>query len=420
MSDIKNWDDYKEQMLDGFGGKTAQMLTTMMESAHKENVQDAQSRSTPLSEFVQLDESTATGSTVTSNITRYDTMFMPLIRRTMPALLAMDLVGVQPLTTPRGIVRTLRTRYSETTNDTAGSGAVAVVEAGTEASGQVVFDKYSKLVLGGDYDDVDELDPFEQTVYLEGDRGKPMDLEVLTQSVEPLSRKLSAAYSLEAADDLQALDGLDIESEITSALGDEILRELDRELLGDLNDLAGTVESFDFANADGRYAGEKFNAIGIWLDNLSAQIAMKTRKSGASWMVVSQRVFTALKNSANTSFTPVNPMRPTNNGELQIGSSLFVGTFGAGVNVYVDPYAETDSVLLGYKGQAEIDAGYIYAPYIPLQSSGAVRNPETGDFRVMLRTRYGKMSWTDTETSFGDSPDYYARGTISNLQLGMN
>jgi hypothetical protein len=151
----------------------------------------------------------------------------------------------------------------------------------------------------------------------------------------------------------------------------------------------------------------------IAIDNLSAQIAMKTRKAGATWMVVSQRVFTGLKNAANSTFVPAN------GGELGIGSSLFVGTFGAGVKVYVDPYAETDTVLMGYKGSSEIDTGLVYLPYIPLSSSGTVRNPETGDFRVMLRTRYGMISFTDDTTSLADSPDYYARATVSNISLGF-
>lgn len=410
-TEIKSWSDYKDSLLDGLNDKQSAILGRLMENTHKDNM-SVLGKADEQNSIVL--ESTATGSTVTSNISRYDTIFMPLMRRTMPALLAMDLVGVQDISTPRGVVRSLRMRYSETTE----ADSTVVVEAGTEASGQVVFDKYSKLALGGDYDDVDALDPFDQTVYLEGNRGKPMDLEVLTQATEPMSRKLSAAYSLEAADDLQALDGLDIESELTQTLGDEILRELDRELLGELNALAGTVESFDFANVDGRYAGEKLSALTIAIDNLSAQIAMKTRKAGATWMVVSQRVFTALKNASNTPFVPVNNMVAANNGDLRIGSSLFVGTFGANVRVYVDPYAETDTVLMGYKG-SEIDTGFIYSPYIPLQSSGTVRNPETGDLRVMLRTRYALTKFIDTNTSLGHSPDYYARATVANLSLGF-
>tara|TARA_Y100000593_G_scaffold94842_1_gene196527 strand:- start:2719 stop:3975 length:1257 start_codon:yes stop_codon:yes gene_type:complete len=411
----ENWGEYRDALLEGLGEKQTSMMKQMMESVHTENIK-ALSEKTERNSLVV--ESTAPGSTVTSNISRYDMMFMPLVRRTMPALLAMDLVGFQPLNGPRGIVRTLRMRYSQDTETTSGSGVNAVA-AGSEASGKNVFDKYSLLALGDDYDAVDNLDPFEQTVYLEGNRGKPMDLEVLTQAVEPKSRKLSAAYSLEAADDLSALDGLDIESELSQTLGDEIMRELDRELLGELVSLAGTVESFDFANVDGRYAGEKLAAMTIAIDNLSAQIAMKTRKSGATWMVVSQRVFTGLKNAANSSFVPVNSLVPANGGAgLQIGSSLFVGTFAGTTRVYVDPYAESDYILMGYKG-SEIDTGFVYAPYIPLSSSGVVRNPETGDFRVMLRTRYALHSFTDTNTSLGDSPDYYARATVSNLELGF-
>jgi hypothetical protein len=402
----KNWEEYVGALTEGLSDKKKKMVSTMMESTHGENIKDTDKHNKTLV------ESTASGSTVTSNITRYDTMFMPLIRRTMPALLAMDLVGMQPINTPRGVVRTLRMRYSEDTETSDGSGTNAV-DAGTEASGQNVFEKYSKLALGDAYDAVDSLNPFDQTVYLEGNRGKPMDLEVLTQATEPLSRKLSAAYSLEAADDLQALDGLDIESEITQTLGDEILRELDRELLGELNSLAGTVESFDFATVDGRYAGEKLAALTIAFDNLSDQIAIKTRKNGATWMVVSPRLFTALKNAANSTFVP------SNGGDLDVSSTLFVGTMGAGTRVYVDPYAETETVLMGYKGSSEIDTGFIYSPYIPLSSSGVVRNPETGDMRVMLRTRYAMTSFTDEDTSLGDSPDYYARATVANLQLGF-
>lgn len=405
-TEFKDWSEYKAALLEGLDDKKAGVMSQLLESTHKANVE-----AKDVENEVIL-ESTAPGSTVTSNITRYDTMFMPLVRRTMPALLAMDLVGVQPLNAPRGIVRTLRMRYSQDTETTSGSG-VNAVDAGTEASGMNVYDKYSKLALGGAYDEVDALDPFAQTVYLEGNRGKPMDLEVVTQSVEPMSRKLSAAYSLEAADDLQALDGLDIEAEITQSLGDEILRELDRELLGELNALAGTVEAFDFALVDGRYAGEKLAALSIAVDNLSAQIAMKTKKAGATWMVVSQRVFTALKNASNGSFVPA----AAGTG-IQLSTSLFVGTFGGNVRVYVDPYAETDTILMGYKG-SELDTGFIYAPYIPLSSSGVVRNPETGDHRVMLRTRYAMHSMTDSTTSLGDSPDYYARSSVANLQLGF-
>ena len=403
MSEFKNWGDYKTALLEGLSDKQAGIVGSLMENVHAENAQIKDAHN----ETLVVAESTAPGSTVTGNISRFDMMFMPLVRRVMPSLLAMDLVGVQPLQASRGIVRTIRHRYSETTE----ANGAEVVTAGTEASGMQVFEKYSKLALGGDYDDVDALDPFAQTQYLEGNRGKPLDLEVVTDSVETMSRKLSAAYSLEAADDLQAYDGLDIEAELSQSLGDEILREMDRELIDELTGLAGIVESFDFASVDGRYAGEKLAALAIALDNLSGRIAIATKKAGANFMVVSQKIYTGLKNAANSSFVPAQGQ------QFDISSSLFVGTWG-GVKVYVDPYLTTDTVLMGYKG-SEIDAGLIYCPYIPLSSSGVVRNPETGDFRVMMRTRYGLYKAVDTAKSLGIAPDYYATATVANINLGF-
>lgn len=406
---FENWGDYKEALLEGLDEKRTRMLGLVMDAAHKENLAVAGEDQNAI-----VVESTSTGSTVTSNISRYDMLFMPLIRRTMPALVAMELVGVQPLPGPRGIVRTLRKRYSETTDTNDGPAA------DTEASGWNLFQKYSKLALGeADYNAADAYDEDTafgfNTVYLEGNRGKPMDLEVVTDTVETMSRKLSAAYSLESADDLQALDGLDIEAEMSETLGDEIVREIDREIIEELNAMPASAESFDFADVDGRYAGEKLAALTIALDNLSAEIAMRLRKSGATWMMVSQKVFTALKNASNTTFVPVNRMENT---QLNIGSSLYVGTFSGNVSVYVDPYAETNYVTMGYKG-SEIDTGFFYLPYIPLASSGVVRNPETGDHRILMRTRYALKSFTDASKSLGNSADYYARANIANLELGF-
>lgn len=397
---FKSWSDYKGKLLEGLDERKAKMVDTMMENVHIDNLKNVNDGTNKV-----ILESTSAGSTTTGHISRYDMLFMPLIRRTMPALLAMDLVGVQPLQGPQGIARTLRFRYGED--------ATPTVTAGDEASGVNVYEKYSKLARTGDYADTDSLNNFEQTEYLEGDIGKPMRLDVVTQTVDTYSRKLSAAFSLEAADDLQALDNLDIEAELSLTLGDEIRRELDRELLTKLNGLAGATTALDFQLVDGRYAGEKLSALTIALDNLSAEIAVATKKAGATWMVVSQRVFTGLKNAANSTFVPAN------GGDLQVSNTAFVGTFGTNVKVFVDVYAETDYALLGYKGASEIDTGLVYNPYIPLSSSGVMTNPETGDKRLMLRTRYAMTEFVDDNTSLANSADYYSRANISNIQLGF-
>ena len=186
--EIKNYAEFREKLLEGVDSSKQNMMGILLDNSHKEisAVADGHNK--------LLVESTATGSTLTGNISRYDMMFLPLVRRTMPALLATDLVGVQALKASRGIVRTIKARYSEATD--AGAGTDAVV-AGTEASGEVVYEKYSKLAVGADYDAVDALDPFAQTQHLESNRGKPMDIQVVTDSVDTMSRKLSAAWSLE-------------------------------------------------------------------------------------------------------------------------------------------------------------------------------------------------------------------------------
>lgn len=408
--EVKNWGEYKDALLEGLDEKNAKRLGVLFENAHKENI-----KATDDQNDIMV-ESTSPGSTTMSNISRYDMLFMPLIRRTMPSLVAMDLVGVQPLPGPRGIVRTLKKNYSQTTEDNATDQNV-VVTAGDEASGENVYEKYSKLVLDGYYDDVNLLNPFEQSEYLEGNRGKPMNLEVLTDSIETNSRKLSAAYSLESADDLQSLDGLDMESELNQTLGDEIIREIDREIITDLNALPAQVEQFDFANVDGRYAGEKLAAMNIAIDNLSADIAFRTKKAGATWALVSQKVYTGMKNSANTTFVP-KMFEASNNNQAELRTSLFVGTFSGGINVYVDPYAESDYITMGLKS-SEIDAPMYYLPYISLASSGVVRNPETGDHRIMMRTRYATHAFTDPETSLGDAADHVARADVANIELGF-
>jgi hypothetical protein len=147
------------------------------------------------------------------------------------------------------------------------------------------------------------------------------------------------------------------------------------------------------------------------MEALSAGIAQATKKSGATWIVVSPKVFTGMKNASNGTFVPA-----VNN--LELVSSLFVGTFAGNVKVYVDPYLTTDSILMGYKG-SEIDSGLIYCPYIPLSSSGTMRDANTTDYVLSMRTRYGLYAAVDPAKSLGNAADYYARMSVANIQLGF-
>lgn len=406
-----DYNEFKEALTEGLEGKKAKFVSDMMDKTHDINV----SRS-GLQEQKQilgdtgLTESTATGSTVTNAITRYDRIFMPLIRRVMPALFATELCGMQPLDGPNGNVRTLRKRYSKTVDNTDNSTAVT---AGDEANAQNVYDKYSLLAASQDYDayDYDTMDPFAQTISLEGERGNPMDLEVLMKSVQTANRKLSASFSLEAEDDLDALDGLSVESEMLSTLTDELRREMDAEVLERLIGLAGTVRALDFANVDGRYAGEKLAAMTISVGDVSAEISRKTKIGGPTWMVASPRILVALENASNSGYVPAdrNGYRPS--------ESAMVGTYN-GLPVYVDNSADSDYYLLGAKF-SEQQTGLIYSPYISLQSSGTIVNSDTFDKRMGVRSRYALVDFTDEADSLGNSPDYIGRASLANLTLGF-
>lgn len=397
------FEDYREQLLEGLEGKKREITKSVLNNYIKESRKQQNS----------LMESGTTGSTVTNNFSRYDRIFMPLVRRVTPSLLSMELVGNQPLTGPTGLVRTLRFRYSTDVVDTDG-GTTDVVEAGDEASGQNVFEKYSLIAVGEPYDASDDRTNAEQTIALEGQGGNPMNADVVNHTVTAKTRKLSAVWSLEAEQDSDALDGLDLESELVSHLSDEIARELDREMINELKDIAGTVDNFDFANADGRHAGERFTGLSIGFSELSNQINVKTKRGGATWLVASPRILTAMRHANDGSFTPA-----TASVHTAPRDSLFQGTFNGNVRVFMDLYAENDYALLGYKGGSELDTGFVYCPYVSVMSSGRIIDPTTFDPRVSLMTRYAFAEFVDEEDNLGNSPDFYAKTTVSNLELGF-
>lgn len=408
---IKNqetWQEFKEsKLLDGLSENSRERAIT---SQLLENT-----RSNILGKLKESGDTTQTG-----DFARYDMMFMPLVRRVTPSLISMNLVGNQPLPGPTGMIRTVRFRYGRDVDSSDESPSNQVVESGDEASGMNVYDKYSFIASDGVYDDFDytidnDLNA-DQTVALEGDGGNPMYMDVTRKTVTATTRKLRAQWSREAEDDSAALDGLNIESEMMSVLADQITRDLDRELLIRLQDLAGITDSFDYSNADGRYAGEKFTALTIAFSELSNRIAFRTYRGGATWMVVTPQILTVLRNAANGSFTPA-----TANHAISPQDSLFAGVFNGNINVYVDVHNNSSDpyVLLGYKGNNELDTGMVYCPYIPMEASGVVYSPENFDPRMNLRTRYAIASFEDEDTDLGNSPDFYAKASITNLSLGF-
>jgi creatinine amidohydrolase/Fe(II)-dependent formamide hydrolase-like protein len=386
----QNWLETREVLLEGLTGKHRDVTAALLENERK-----------------YLTETAAAGVTATGNFARFDKVVMPLVRRVAPATIAMELVGTQPMTGPVGIVNSLRVRYAQTV-------ASGGPTANAEASGTVVYDKYSLIAAGEAYTASDARTAAQITAALEAQGGYEMNLEVVKKTIEAKTRKLQAKWTTEAAQDAQALHGLDIEQELVAALSDEIVRELDRELITAITNLAGTVKSFDFALADGRYASEKFASIAIGMSDLSNQIAVKTKRGGATWAVISPNVLVALRHANNGAFVPAN-----GNAGLTPSSTLFVGTLNGVMKVFVDIYATTETILLGYKGASELDTGLVYSPYVPVMQSGVVTDPTSFDPRISLMTSYALTSFTDSSTDLANSANYYARGTVSNLTLGF-
>ena len=387
----ENWSDTKEALLEGLEG-TKRSVTAQLLENEKAYI---------------LKEDVAAGATGTGNFDRMDKIFMPLIRRVTPATIAMELVGVQPMNAPIGVVFTQRARYS---NAPAGSG----LTVNDEASGVKVYEKYSLIAAGEAYTASDTRTDREIMDRLESEGGNEMNIEVIKKTVEPKTRKLQAKWTIEAEQDSKALHSLDLEAELVAAVSDELIREQDRELLGELTNLAGTVKSFDFSLADGRYASEKFTALVIGISDLSNKIAFKCKRGGASWAVVSPDMLVALRHANNGSFVPATPTT-----DINPSATLFAGTLNGSIRVFVDNYAATNTILMGYKGSSAMDTGFVFAPYIPIMKSNVVIDPTTYDPRIGLMTRYGLVSFTDTNTDLGNSSDYYARGTITNLTLGF-
>lgn len=391
MTETVKWQDKKEALLEGLSGKSRQVTSVLLDN-QKEH----------------LSEAAASTTTATGNIASYEKIFMPLIRRTAPSTIAMELVGVQPLSQPVGVVFSQRIRYSNNLSATGGP------SANDEASGVNVYEKYSLIASGENYTASDARTNAQITAALEAQGGYEMNLEIVKKTVETKSRKLQAKWTLEADQDSKAMHGLDIESEMIAALSDEIVREQDREIITELTNLAGTVKSFDFATADGRYASEKYTAISIGMSDLSNQISVKTKRGGASWAIVSPDVLVALRHASNGAFTPT-----TASGDIVASTTLFAGTFNNSIKVYVDINATANTILMGYKGSSEVDTGYVYSPYIPLMASDVVTDPTTYDPQLSLMTRYALTSFTDVNTDLGNSADFYARATVSNLTLGF-
>lgn len=351
-----------------------------------------------------LAEHATQGSTVAANVAIINKVMMPLIKRIMPTVMAHELVGVQPLSGPSGTITTMRIRYA-TNSPVNGSGIIAGQEA------------LSPFLVGAWYSgNEDMVNPgAADTAVLEGTGGNDINIEFVKEDVKAGSRKLKARFTLEAMQDAQSQYGVNIEQELTSALAQEIVLDIDQEILNKLQAIAGLpVATYDQNKMSGVATSvvDEHAALAVMINRYSNEIARKIRKASANWSVVSHTVLSVLQSATASQFVRTTEgtfEAPTNN--------KYVGTLNNTLKVYVNTYAKDDDILIGYKGSDEIDAAAYYCPYIPVMSSGTILDPNTFEHVMALSTRYGFFALTNPANSLGNAGDFLAKIKVANLRF---
>ena len=254
------------------------------------------------------------------------------------------------------------------------------------------------------------------TASLEANAGRQLSIQVLKQTVEAKTRKLSARWTFEAAQDANSMHGLDVEAEIMQALAQEITAEIDQEVLNSLRNLAGAATdtySQGSVSGDATFVGDEHAALAVLINRSANLIAARTRRGAGNYVVVSPTILTVLQSATTSAFarTTEGPFEaPTN--------TKFVGTLNNTMRVFVDQYAADNTpVLVGYKGEGEMDAAAFYCPYIPLMSSGTVLDPATFEPTVSFMTRYGYVELTNQASSLGNAADYLSKIAVDTATL---
>lgn len=421
MQLMENWTATKEALLEGLEGSKKKIVSTLLENQKQ-----------------YMTETAGGTANVAADVANFQKIVIPMIRRILPGTIATDLVGVQPMSGPVGLVYSLRFAFAEAAD---GNGDVSNdISAGDEvfANNSKMKRFYSTANVGtAGYPPALTATTSAGVPALTGDfegyGGRAMRLSVLKQTITAGSRALQARWTMEAAQDLTSQHGLDLESELTAALSAQIAHEIDNEILTDLLALASTASTYDFAapvfTTTPAFIGDRFADLGVLVNKMANEIGAKTRRGPGNWLVGSHLITSVLQSATKSVFNPQvqgsfsdptgNKMVGTLNGQMKVYSYNWglndAWSFAPG-NANTAMGATGEDVLIGYKGgSSELDTGYFYCPYVPLMSTGVVMDANTFMPAVSLRTRYGKATFTNAGSSLGNSADYYARIRVLNV-----
>ncbi|MGB9694013.1 MAG: hypothetical protein ACPLYF_04140 [Fervidobacterium sp.] len=345
--------------------------------------------------------------TTTDSAQNWDPVLISLVRRMAPKLIAYDVCGVQPMTGPTGLVFAMRARY----NDKSGKEAL-YNEADTSFSGA------GKHVSDDPFDSSYSTGTGKSTADGEVDAWNSMSMTIEKTSVTAQTRQLRADYSLELAQDLRAIHGLDAENELSNILSAEIISEINREVVRKIYTIAkqgaqfaSTPGTFDLQNdADGRWSVERFKGLLFAIERDANAIAVETRRGKGNVIITSADVASALVMAGVLDYNPA--LQSATNLDVDAAGVTYAGQMGR-FKVFVDPYLSTDGYVIGYKGSNAYDAGMFYCPYVPLQM---VRATNTDNFQpaIGFKTRYGIIANPFTSLNAGENV-YYRKAKVLNL-----
>jgi len=367
---------------------------------------------------IALKEESLHENNTTSQAANWNPVLIALVRRAMPNLMAYDVCGVQPMSGPTGLIFAMKSTYQTTkagvssgdealfneaavgySGDSAATGNGSAGPSGlsgvsdTDTDSSIVDSGSSYVPYKGDAYTTAEAEALGGT----GEDFAEMGFTIEKATVTAKSRALKAEYTLELAQDLKAIHGLDAETELANILSTEILAEINREVIRTINAQAKigarqanvtTAGIFDLStDADGRWSAEKFKGLIVQLEREANVIAKETRRGKGNFIICSSDVASALAASGMLDYAPA----LSTSLNVDDTGNTFAGVLNGRTKVYIDPYASADYVTVGYKGTNPYDAGLFYCPYVPLTMVRAV-GENTFQPKIGFKTRYGMAS----------------------------
>jgi hypothetical protein len=355
----------------------------------------------------------------------YDPILISLVRRAAPNLIAYDICGVQPMTGPTGLIFAMRARYGSQAGDEAFYNEADTDFSGTGTHANTLPNANTTLITTGTGLDTGAGEALGDGV---GDAYAEMAFSIEKVTVAAKTRALKAEYTTELAQDLRAVHGLDAETELANILQTEILTEINREVVRTIYKTAevgapGSASAgvFDLdVDANGRWSVEKFKGLMFQIEQEANAIAKGTRRGKGNIVICSSDVASALQMAGVLDYAPA---LNSNSLEVDDTGNTFAGVLNGRFRVYIDPFAGSNYLVVGYKGSSAFDAGLFYCPYVPLQMVRAV-GENSFQPKIGFKTRYGMVANPFAQgdaSSQGlgaltqDTNKYYRRVRVTNL-----